>query len=266
MTAGEINEIRRAVLEERPLIHAITNPISINQCANAILAVGASPIMAEHPSEVAEICVRSKALVLNLGNITDVRMESMQIAAEAAVQYGIPCVTDAVGVACSTLRRKFLLGLLEKYPTAIIKGNYSEIYALYDSAYCAEGVDAKSDTGAESAAEAAKGLAHRYGAVVLASGAEDIVCDGTEQIRVKNGTSRLATVTGTGCMLGMLCGVYLSVCRNFRAAVTACAVLGICGELADVAAGSGSFMAGLLDRLSDLSDDNVERRLRIEEI
>ena len=266
MTAGEINEIRRAVLEERPLIHAITNPISINQCANAILAVGASPIMAEHPSEVAEICVRSKALVLNLGNITDVRMESMQVAAEAAARHGIPCVIDAVGVACSALRRKFLLGLPDKYPTAIIKGNYSEIYALYDSAYRAEGVDAKGDTNAEMVAEAAKGLARRYGAVVLASGAEDIICDKTEQFRIKNGTSRLASVTGTGCMLGMLCGVYLSVCRDFRAAVTACAVLGISAELADAAPGSGSFMTGLLDRLSDLSDEDIERRLRIEEI
>ena len=101
---------------------------------------------------------------------------------------------------------------------------------------------------------------------MLASGAEDIICGGGVQIRVKNGTSRLATVTGTGCMLGMLCGVYLSVCDSFSAAVTACAVLGISAELAAAAQGSGSFMVGLSDGLSSLSDSEVAQHLNIEEI
>lgn len=266
MTAGEINKVRRAVFENRPLIHAITNPISINQCANTILAVGARPIMAEHPSEVGEICAAAQGLVLNLGNITDVRMESMQVAAEVAARQGIPYAADAVGVACSALRRKFLLDLMEKYPPSIIKGNYSEIYALYNSAYRAEGVDAKNDTDAELISEAAMKLAERYGAVVLVSGAEDIICNGQRSVCVKNGTSRLASVTGTGCMLGMLCGVYLSVCRDLRAAVTACTVLGISGELAEDAPGSGSFMTGLLDRISTLSEEDIAERLKTEEI
>ena len=104
-----------------PLIHAITNPISIHQCANAILAVGARPIMAEHPREVAEITETAGALLLNLGNITDVRMESMEISAQTACRCGIPFVLDAVGVGCSSLRREYAHGLLQRFSPAVFK-------------------------------------------------------------------------------------------------------------------------------------------------
>ena len=100
-----IHDIRKTVKQTQPLIHCITNPISINQCANAILAVGGRPIMAEHPMEVAEITRTAKALMLNLGNITDARMESIRISAKTATENGIPILLDAVGVTCSQLRR-----------------------------------------------------------------------------------------------------------------------------------------------------------------
>ena len=115
----KLNEIRAAVRDRRPLIHCITNPISINQCANAVLAAGARPIMAEHPAEVKEITESADALVLNLGNITDVRMESMEIALRAAKEKGIPVVLDAVGTACSGLRRKFAARLLATVPDGL---------------------------------------------------------------------------------------------------------------------------------------------------
>ena len=101
----KIPDICRAVRDQKPLIHCITNPISIHQCANAVLAVGGRPIMAEHPAEVQEITATARALMLNLGNITDVRMESMYLSAQAAREGKIPILLDAVGVACSRLRR-----------------------------------------------------------------------------------------------------------------------------------------------------------------
>ena len=135
------NEIVNSVREKKPLVHCITNPISINQCANAVLAVGAKPIMAEHPKEVEEITNVADALVLNLGNITDARMESMLISAKTASENNIPFVVDAVGISCSALRRDYIKRII-KYKPKVIKGNYSEIKALYDSEYKSAGVDA----------------------------------------------------------------------------------------------------------------------------
>ena len=126
-----IHDIRETVRQMQPLIHCITNPISINQCANGILAIGARPMMAEHPREAAEITRTAGALMLNLGNITDARMESMLICAKTANEAGIPILPDAVGISCSTLRREYVTDLLNTATPTVIKGNYSEIQAMY---------------------------------------------------------------------------------------------------------------------------------------
>ena len=142
----------------RPLIHCITNPISMMQCANTVLSLGARPIMAEHPLEVKEITATADALLLNLGNISDTRMAAMEIALEEALRKGIPVVIDAVGVSCSELRRGFVSKLMEKRGGkgfCVIKGNYSEIMALKDENYRAEGVDAKAGISKEAISEAA---------------------------------------------------------------------------------------------------------------
>ncbi len=256
--------LRAKVREDRPLVHCITNPISINACANAVLAVGARPIMAEHPQEVAQITATAGALVLNMGNITDARLESIPIAAQAAAQHEIPFALDAVGVACSTLRRAFVSTFLSSHTPTVLKGNYSEILALYNEDYCSAGVDADMALTEENIAQIAAELARKYGITVLASGAVDIMTDGTRLAKVKNGTPQLAAVTGTGCMQGVLCGAYLTASDGFTAAVTAAAVLGICGELAQTDRGSGSFMVGLMDCLSTLDDDIIEKLLHME--
>ena len=261
-----IPDIRGAVRERSSLIHCITNPISINQCANAILAVGGRPIMAEHPREVSEITATAGALMLNLGNITDVRMEAMRLSARTAAEQGTPILLDAVGVACSKLRRDYTCNLLEGVTPAVIKGNYSEINALYQESYRASGVDADAALDAQTVERAAAALARTRRTVVLASGKVDIVTDGTRLIRVRNGTPQLSCVTGTGCMLGALTAAYLSAASGLDAAVTACAVLGVCGQLAETERGSGSFMVGLLDALSTLQDVELERYMDLEEI
>ena len=265
MTAETLNALRRVVRDRQPLVHCVTNPISIQQCANGILAVGARPIMAEHPDEVAEITASAQALVLNLGNITDVRMQAMPRAARAATDCGLPIVLDAVGVACSALRRDFARSLLERFGPAVLKGNYSEIQTLYDADYRAAGVDADAALTAGGIAHIAAALARRHHAVIMASGKADLITDGTRLLTLRNGTPQLSTVTGTGCLLGALCGCYSAVGQPLDAVTTACAVLAICGELAETPQGSGSFLVRLMDALSTVSDESIAVHLNLEE-
>ena len=129
---------------------------------------------------------------------------------------------------------------------------------MYHDAYRSSGVDADAAINTESITHAAAELARKYHTTILASGKIDIVTDGTRIVHVKNGTPQLSAVTGTGCLLGALCGAYLAVCADMNAAVTACAVLGICGQLAETPKGSGSFMVNLMDVLSTLTDVQLD--------
>ena len=261
-----IHNIRKTVKQTQPLIHCITNPISINQCANGILAIGARPMMAEHPREVAEITQTAQALMLNLGNITDVRMESMRISAKTANEMGIPILLDAVGIACSTLRREYVKNLLNTAIPNVIKGNYSEIQALYQDSYHSSGVDADSGLGIQTIDHAAISLARSLGTVILASGKVDIVTDGNRLYHIHNGTPMLSQVTGTGCLQGALCASYLSAKPGIEAVITGSSVLGISGELAQTDRGTGTFLCHLMDKLSALTDTEIDQNLKLEEI
>lgn len=261
-----IRDIRAGVKVHHPLIHCITNPISINQCANTILAVGARPIMAEHPGEVCEITGTAGALMLNLGNITDVRMESMRRAAQTAKDGGIPILLDAVGVACSRMRRDYACSIIKTAAPAVIKGNYSEINALYHEAYRAAGVDADAALSGCEMDRVCVALARSYRSTILASGKVDIVTDGTRLFHIKNGTPQLSEITGTGCMLGALAAAYLTTTPGAEAAAAACAVMGICGQCAQTERGGGSFLVNLMDALSTIKDEDIEKCLDMEEI
>lgn len=262
----KMKTIRKHLSETAPLVHCITNPISINQCANLVLAVDCRPIMAEHPKEVQEITRMASSLLLNLGNITDARLESIVLSAREAKKNDIPYILDAVGVSCSELRRNFTYDFLKKYSPTVIKGNYSEIHALYNGTYRSSGVDADTSLDLIQCSRIAASLARSLNCIILASGKIDIVTDGRQIFHISNGTSQLAAVTGTGCMLGALCGCYLTACSDLTAAVAACAVLGICGELAETSTGNGTFMVNLMDRLSTLTDDELEKYIKMEEI
>lgn len=260
-----INELRRFVLNASPLIHCITNPISITQCANALLALGAKPMMAEHPSEAEEITASASALLLNLGNITDVRMRSMRISALCAKEKGIPFVLDLVGIACSKLRREYAKTLLQEAVPTVIKGNYSEILALHEPQYHSAGVDSDLSLEEGDISRIAADLSRKYGCILMASGKTDIITDGKRLLHIRNGCVQLASVTGTGCMLGALTACFLSAACDITAAAAACAVLGICGELAEKEGKNGSFAVALMDTLSSLTDADVETYLRMEE-
>ena len=261
----KIFEICRQLKNKKPLIHCITNPISINQCANAILAMGAKPVMAEHPDEVCEITGTAHALMLNTGNITDARMKSILLSAKKASERGIPVLIDVVGVACSTLRRNYVSDLLKTTVPSVIKGNYSEIEALYRKDYSSPGVDAEVSLDESYIAETAKDLAIKYKTVIIATGKTDIVTDGIKTVYIKNGVPELASVTGTGCMLGAICTAFMSTANSLDASISACCYMGICGELAVTESGYGSYMVNLMDSLSTLGREEISQYINMEE-
>ena len=296
-----MQEMRNYIRETQPLIHCITNPISIHDCANVILATGARPIMAEHPKEVEEITAVSSALMLNLGNITDVRMESMRLALAQANRDKIPVILDLVGVTCSHLRRRFAESLLEEGQFAVIKGNISEILAVASLPFHGTGIDA----GAEDAisrenqsqrGEVAKSLAKTLGCAVLATGKKDLVAVSDQAFLVSNGDPALSGITGTGCMVGALTASYLPAVsiQSLRSsigtkatdsehlvgdsyaesesafselvlsALLSVVTMGIAGEKATkVSRGPGSFQTALLDEIFCLSEEEFARKARI---
>lgn len=262
---NKICQIREGVKKQKPLIHCITNPISINQCANAILSVGAKPIMAEHPKEVCEITGVSDALMLNMGNITDARMESIRLSMNEAKKKNLPILLDVVGIACSKLRREYVLNLLKTAVPSVIKGNYSEIVALENAEYSSRGVDSETFVDEDYISETVTVLAQKYQTVILATGKVDIISDGKRNAYVKNGTPELASVTGTGCMLGALCSAFMTFASPMDATIAACCYFGISGELAGTEKGYGSYMVNLMDRLSTLSKDEIQTYCNVED-
>lgn len=248
--------------DDTPLIHCITNPISIKMCANAVLALGRRPMMAEHPKEVKEITQTADAVCVNLGNITDARIKSIGISMKTAEKHGIPVVIDVVGVACSRIRRRLAEKLLKKCSATVIKGNYSEILAMYDKSYNSSGVDADKSADAEMVKLAALMLAEKYSSVVMASGKTDIITDGICVVYINNGCPALANITGSGCTLGAVCACFLTEMRAIDAATYAAAVWGICGELSG--GKIGSFEVGLMDKLCEITEDDIEKNIKKE--
>ncbi|WP_177223877.1 hydroxyethylthiazole kinase [Butyrivibrio sp. INlla21] len=255
-------DICKKIKERSPLIHCITNPISIMQCANAVLLLGARPIMAEHPDEVRDITASAKALLLNFGNITRDRLEAIKTSYDEAMKKEIPIVIDAVGAACSELRRATvneLLGKRNPKVPLLIKGNYSEIRALLDESYKSSGVDADKKLTFEEILDMAKELAKRHGVTVLASGEKDIVTDGNKIAVIENGTKKLGSITGTGCMLGAVCAAFFSIQTDIDSIVWATAGFGISGENAK----GDMFLMRLFDAIAEIDDDIIEERKKV---
>lgn len=277
---SQLEPILTYIQQEAPLIHCITNPISINDCANILLAIGARPIMAEHPDEVAEITAIAKGLALNLGNITDARMASMKISAGAAKDKGIPFVLDLVGLSCSRLRQKYAKELLQIAVPDIIKGNISELRTLLGLPTTpGMGVEAgqKEMVTQENALEYARIFqkqAREYHTILLATGPIDLVVSSEEAYIIANGSNALASITGTGCMNNVLAGACLAgvhgissqATNNTLAAILSCLLLGIAGEnIQDIylSQGPGSFHYSLMDSISQLTPQTIAKQCHI---
>ncbi len=261
-----IKDIREKLNEKNPLIHCITNPISIRECANVILSSGARPIMAEHPDEVETVTKSALALLINLGNLTKEREEAILLSAETAGDFNIPCVLDLCGAAALKNRRELAVSVIKKASPKIIKGNYSEIKALYDETYKASGVDTEKNLDKEEISEIVYALSLKYNATVLASGKTDVISDGSSLFYCENGTPELAAITGTGCMQGALCTAFLSVSDALDAALWASVMFAVSGELAETPLGSGSFEVCLLDRLSTVESEEIENKAKLTKV
>ncbi|WFD12346.1 hydroxyethylthiazole kinase [Tepidibacter hydrothermalis] len=260
-------QIKQSIKLKKPLIHCITNPISINDCANMVLAVGAKPIMAEHPLEVSEITRVSKSLGVNLGNITDNRMESMLISGKVAFENKIPQVIDLVGVGCSKLRLNYAKKFISECNPSVIKGNMSEIKAVCGMKSNSKGIDVGAcdivtEQNSDESIEMMKALSLRTGAVVVATGVIDIITDGNNTYLITNGCEMLSMITGTGCMLTALIASYISYGNILDGTVLATTLMGICGELSQHVKGTGSFRTELIDNMFSISDDMIIKKIQ----
>ena len=249
---------RQLTRAAQPLIHCITNPISIHDCANIILAAEGRPIMAEHPAEVAEITSHAQSLALNLGNITDARMKSMPESLKIAASLHIPVMLDLVGTACSNLRYEFAQKLMNIHMPELLKGNMSELLAISGQTAHAIGIDAGvqdvlTDANRSHLKELFQEKASQWNTTLLITGKEDMIVSTSKYEFITNGTPAMSQITGTGCMLGMICATYLAVTDPFTAAVSAAREFGTAGERAEKnSSGPGSFQTELFDQFYNL--------------
>ena len=249
------------VRERSPLVHQITNYVTVNDCANVTLAAGASPIMADAVEEVEEIAKLASALVLNIGTFNIRTAESMLKAGKAANAKGIPVVLDPVGAGASALRTGWAARLLEEIRIAVVRGNISEVATLAGVAAHTKGVDAGSVDKNSNAAAIAADFAAKRKCVVAITGARDTVSDGSRTVFIDNGVEALTRVSGTGCMCSALVGAFAGAepGKTFEATVAAVACMGIAGEIAFERAGglgTGSFRTAIIDAVS-LMDGNA---------
>lgn len=255
-----------ALRERRPLVHNITNFVVMNSTANALLAAGASPVMAHAAEEVAEMAALADALVLNIGTLEPAWVESMLQAGRAAARKKIPIVLDPVGAGATALRTGSALRILNEIPITILRGNPSEIMALAGGQARTRGVDAAA--GVDAARDAARLLAGRHNLVTAVTGEVDFVTDSSRALEVANGHILLTRVTGTGCMASALVGAFAAVAGEqwMEAAAAALAFLGVCAERAAVdARGPASFEAGLRDMMFTLTGEEADTGAKIRE-
>lgn len=261
--AADLEEIRR----RRPLVHNITNYVVMNFTANILLALGASPVMAHAVEEVEEMVGISSALVINIGTLSSRWVDSMFMAAHAAVKRSIPVVLDPVGAGATRFRTETARRLSLEIPLAVIRGNASEIMAITGRTAATKGVDSILGA-AEEARSAAFELARVRSVTVAVTGATDFITDGSRAVAVDNGSPLMGRVTGTGCAASAITGAFCAVQPDsFLAAVGALVTFGIAGELAACSnPGVGTYQALLLDSLDGVDGKAIGERARCRDI
>ena len=255
-----VEEMRR----KRPLVQCVTNFVSMDVTANALLALGASPAMVHAPEESCEFLALADALVCNIGTLSHDWVESMETVAMAAAKKGRPWVLDPVGVGATQFRNAAVEGLLRCKPT-VVRGNASEILAigkncgLTDQAARAKGVDSLEK--AEDLVAIAKALAEQNRCVIAMTGPIDVVTDGRRSVKLSNGSALMTRVTALGCALSAVVAAFLAVADDpFEGTVAALAVYGVAGDIAaEAASRPGSYRMAFLDALDSLGGEDLER-------
>lgn len=263
-----LGEILLRTQKQRPLVHCIANYVTANDCANLLLAMNASPVMADEPLEMEDINALCSGHVLNLGTLNEARIDAMLTAGRAANRQGRPLILDPVGVGASAFRRNAAMKLLDKLSFSVIRGNASEIETLVSGVGSGRGVDA--DLSAQTSCENAVELAQRSGAVIVMSGEKDVVADGRHIYRVYNGDAMMGRVTGAGCMLSALIGAFVSANPEnvLEASLAAVCMMGVCGEHArrrmNGQDGNGSYRNYLIDAINRLRPEELEEEAHYE--
>ncbi|MGO5051156.1 hydroxyethylthiazole kinase [Lachnospiraceae bacterium LCP25S3_G4] len=274
MLKTKIDAMLKSIKQERPVVHCITNFVTVNDCANVILACGGSPTMAHHEGEVAEITTQSDALVLNMGTVDD--CEAMVIAGVKSNELRHPVIFDPVGVGASTLRANFFENILQKVHLDVIRGNVSEIKKIATGHSDMQGVDASAtdqitEENIKEVAKMAKELSTRLNTIIIVSGPIDVVTNGDVTYLVRNGHEMMSQVTGTGCMstalIGACCGANAE--HLLEAALLGTVIMGISGEVAyrttqAQCGGTMTFRTQLIDCISMLDESIVKGEMKVE--
>lgn len=288
----DITHAIKNVRDTHPLVHCITNYVTVNDVANSILAIGGSPIMADALEEVEAVVSKSKALVLNIGTLNENTVTAMILAGQTANAKNIPVIFDPVGAGFTPYRTEAAKKILDEVGVGIIRGNLSEIASLAGIKSANKGVDAsdsitdiKNSAAGIDQVAIAKGLAQKYSTIIAITGQTDIISDGNCCYKIRNGHPMLSKVTGTGCMATGLIAAFAgansdaitgantaaahSETGTLSAAVAGIASMGIAGEIAFAKAGNdgtGSFHIAIIDALSRMNDVELQSHLKLEEV
>lgn len=263
------------VRAKSPLVHNITNYVTVNDCANILLACGASPIMADDAAEVEEITSICGALDINIGTLNSRTIESMLLAGKKAASLGHPVLLDPVGAGASKLRTETAIKLLDEVKFTVIRGNISEIKALAQGGGTTRGVDADiadavNDETLGSAIDFAKRFSEKTGAVIAITGAIDIVASSKMVYIIRNGHPAMSKITGTGCMLSAMTAAYLAANNEspLEGAAAAVAAMGLCGELAFAGLlngeGNSTYRNRIIDAVYNLTPKTLESGAKYE--
>ena len=262
-------QIFESVRQKSPLVHCITNYVTVNDCANMLLACGGSPIMADDPGDAVEITSICGGLTINIGTLNQRTIPAMLAAGKRANELGHP-VVDPVGAGASTLRTDTALRLLKEVKFAVIRGNISEIKTLASGSGTTKGVDADvadwvTEDNLDGAVSFVKELARRIGAVIAVTGAIDIVADEERAFCIRNGRPEMSSITGTGCQLSALTSAFVTANpdQSLEAAAAAVCAMGLCGEVAYKRMtgldGNASYRNYIIDAMYRLTPAELEK-------
>lgn len=258
------------IKQKSPLIHHITNYVTVNDCANATLAIGASPIMSAQTLELEDIIKLSSALVLNIGTMD--KIDAFLQAPKYANKHNVKIVLDPVGAGATQKRNEIIDEILKNSSFSVIKGNLSEILSIAKVSSNTKGVDVSEkdkNINIEEIVNIAMSLAKEQNCIIAITGKEDIIADSKRAYIIRNGVAFMSKITGTGCMSASIIGSFIGANDDdLISTVIAISSMGIAGELAYEKTknlGSGSFRTALIDNLSNMDEKTFERYNKIEE-
>jgi len=260
------------VINRHPLIHNITNYVTVNDCANILLACGGSPIMADDIDEVCEITSICGGLNINIGTLNCNTINSMKAAGKMANKLGHPVLLDPVGAGASKLRTDTACSLIEEIKFSVVRGNISEIKTIAGASSKTSGVDAgESDAVTEKTLRStvmfAKSLSDQIGAVIAITGAVDIVADSKKAYVIRNGNAMMSKVTGTGCMLSAMMAGYITANPDNileASAASVCASGELAFERLKEREGNASYRSYIIDEVYGLTSEKLENGAKYE--